>query len=1008
MRTQDQSPSGARAAEDLLDSWKQIASFLRTSVRSVQRWEKTEGLPVYRHQHAKLGSVFAYKGELESWRAGRGLGEMGTAATPNAGTRIEDWKDDVQRAVVQVSDQPELALGAAARESATHFVGRKSQLEELNKYFDGAAKGSTSFICLGGDAGLGKTTLLDTFVCGLREQARPFAVARGRSSERLAGSEAYLPLLEALESLVEGSGGEAVAALMRLVAPTWYVQVAPLWATAEGSFQSVLEEARTASPERLKRELALFLREISAARPLVMVLDDVHWADPSTVEILAYLARKLDGSNLLVLLAYRATELVLHDHPFRSVKNELQERGLVQDLAMEFLTRENVGVYLDEMFGDHDLPATLTEFLFARTSGNPLFLADVVRHLVDRGFLVEQDGRQQLNAPLENLDRELPQSVRSMVERKLERLDAKDRELLGVASIQGQEFETAVVASVLEADPASVEASLERLGRLHRLVGSSGARKLPGGVLSVRYRFIHVLYQNALHDALAPSRRVELSRLVADALLTCHGDRWSTIAAQVALLLEAGHDTSGAADAFMVAARSAALIHANDEAMSLARRSITNAEELPAEDRHPRVLAAAAHLAALCQLSGRYDDAIVASEVAIAAARELGDVEAEVDAICGIATAHFFVKRLDQSYKYAKQALEVARAAGSEFGIATAEAILAREKMAIGEIDAADAHFARATPVLSHHRSQTAHSVDALGFLLLLHAWRLDYVAVDEATAWWTKQVAALDVHFITPHFYLGMALGNRGRLGEAIETVTKGFRLADMNNDSWHVCRLPNTLGWLSREVEDCEDALRLDEQSAMIARQLGYQEAEANAHVNMARGLTDFGEHERALAELRQAERLFKEDIWFRWRYNIRLQSELARHWMAVEDLGQAAKHAEATLELAERYRAPKYIADAYATLGDIAALEDRPDDVHQHFGAATQALARNPCPTLLWRVLSRYRQFALRSRDHERADMLRQRCGTIIDGLADSLKEDETRKRFLKSKAVKTATG
>jgi tetratricopeptide (TPR) repeat protein len=1000
-----ESSTEGRSSEQPLDSWKQIASFLRTSVRSVQRWEKTEGLPVHRHQHAKLGSVYAYRSELERWRAGRGLGEMGTAAIPRSGSAIEDWQAEVSAAVMRLDRRVQPVLGAAAVGNDPDFVGRRAELDELRRTYDQREVG---LVTVGGDPGLGKSRLLDVFLDDLAQSGERFTVARGHCSERLAGTEAFVPVLEALESLVEGVGGDDLAALTRLVAPTWYVQVAPLWATADPAFESILEEARAASPERMKRELAALVRAVASARPLVVVLDDMHWADPSTVELLAYVAKKVTGVGFLVLMAYRTSELVLNDPPFRAAKHELEERGLSRDLVLEFLTRDEVVQYLRAVCPDNLLEPALVDFLHERTGGSPLFLAELVRHLVDRRVLLNSSEGWRLEAPIDSLADEIPQSVRSMVERKLDRLELDDRELLSVAAVEGNEFETAVVAAVLERSPADIEAALQRIARLHRLLVPIAERELAGGCLSLRYRFVHVLYQNALFDAVAPSRRRSLGVEVAQQLMRCHGERWNLVASQVALLFESGAEFAAASDALLVAARQASRLYANEESVRLGHRAMANAERLEPAARHPRVLAAARHVADVCHLSGRYHEAIEASETAAKAARELGDVEAEVDAIGGASTALFFLKDLDRSYAAAKHAHDIAEAAGNQSALATADAMLAREHMALGQLDEAESYFDGAVAVLRTKETQTAQSADAVGFKILLHAWRLEYDRVEEVTAWWTKQVARLDVHFVTPHFYLGMAFGNQGRLGEAIEVVTEGFRLADLNNDPWHVCRFPNTLGWISREIEDREDALRLDEQSVAIAAQLGYQEAEANAHVNMARGLTEFGEHDAALAHLRKAEQLFQEDTWFRWRYNIRLQAELAHHYLAVENLADAKVHATKGLELAITARAPKYIASAHARFAEMAILEDRPKDAWSAFTASLAALDATPCPTLSWRIQARYAAFADQMGDAARADRLRAECGATIKKLAGSLRDDAARTRFLKSEAVVRTVG
>ena len=128
-----------------------------------------------------------------------------------------------------------------------------------------------------------------------------------------------------------------MAQVMKVVAPTWYVQLAPLVAD-DSSFARVREEAKVASQERLKRELAAFLQEVARLQPLVLFLDDLHWADASTVDLLAYVGSKCAAMRLLLVLSYRPSDLLLSQHPFLHVKLELQGRGVCREILLAFLS----------------------------------------------------------------------------------------------------------------------------------------------------------------------------------------------------------------------------------------------------------------------------------------------------------------------------------------------------------------------------------------------------------------------------------------------------------------------------------------------------------------------------------------------------------------------------------------------------------------------------------------------------------------------------------------------
>jgi predicted ATPase len=467
--------------------------------------------------------------------------------------------------------------GVAADVKEKLFVGRQKELTELRAALESAAAGHGRVCCLSGEPGIGKTTVVETFLRELSTSSAAYYLARGRCSERLAGSEAYLPVLEALDALL-GGGDESLARLMSMVAPTWYGQIA----------DHVQTESRVASQERLKRDLVALLEELQRRRPVVIFLDDLHWADASTIDVLAYAATRCASQRILIVASYRPADLSVN-HPFVRVKLELQGRGLCREIPMEFLTRAEVDRYLCLQFPDHLFPPELSARIHDKTAGNPLFVADLIRFLRDRGVFADHEGRWVMVKQLAEIANDLPESVRSMIEKKIAQLNEADHRLLLTASVQGYEFDSASVSSALAIEAADVEERLDALERIHGLVSLVREHELPDRTLTLRYRFVHVLYQNALYASLRPTRKVSLSAAVAEALLRHHDTECSTIASELAMLFEAARDFERAAQYFLLAAEQAARVSANKEAVLLARRgldALTRIAETPERAQH--------------------------------------------------------------------------------------------------------------------------------------------------------------------------------------------------------------------------------------------------------------------------------------------------------------------------------------------------------------------------------------------------------------------------------------
>ena len=361
-------------------------------------------------------------------------------------------------------------LGPAPTPVPRHTVGRQKELAELRAGLESAAAGRGLFLCVTGEPGIGKTTLVEDFLAELAAAGRACTVARGRCSERLAGAEAYLPFLEALESLLHGAGGEAVARVMKVVAPTWYAQVVPR-AAEDSSFARVLLEEKAASQERLKRELGAFLQEVSRPRPLAPV--------PRRPALGRCLDRRPAGLHRQQVRG-AAAPAGAHLPPHGPVAEQASVRpGQAGPPGARRLPRGRPGV-LDPP-GHRALP------------GPGVPRAPLPGGV--RGPDPRQDGRQ---SALHGRPAALPARpagarpgagplgvgaiaprpgaraarVGAQHDRAEDRLSSARRtgRLLVAASVQGSEFDSAVVARALALDAAEVEEQLERLERVHAFV----------------------------------------------------------------------------------------------------------------------------------------------------------------------------------------------------------------------------------------------------------------------------------------------------------------------------------------------------------------------------------------------------------------------------------------------------------------------------------------------------------------------------------------------------------
>ncbi|MDQ6802882.1 MAG: protein kinase [Acidobacteriota bacterium] len=457
---------------------------------------------------------------------------------------------------------------------ARHVVGREDERARIVERF-GKARGEV--ISVTGEAGLGKTTLVEECLAQAGERTRG-VIAVGRCSERLAGSEAYLPILEALAALVKSD--RTLAQTLKLLAPAWYRQVAPAEPSAPHS-----TSPPAAGQERLKREMTAFFEEATRSRPIILFLDDIHWADASTIDLIGYLAAHLGEMRLFIITTARQSELLLRKHSFLQLTRELQPRGSLEQFSLHFLSWDDLQKYIQLEFPDHRFGEDFQSLIYQKTEGSPLFMVDLLRYLRDQKVIALRDGVWTLTREVGEIEQEIPASVRSMIDRKIDQLSDEQRRILIAASVQGAEFDSVVVARALEMDAAEVEETLAQLDRIHELISAIGEREHADGTPSLRYRFVHVLYQNNLYASLGPAKKVTLSSKVADALRKVSAASIAPVASQLALLYETARDFGQATHFFLVAAQHARRLFANQEAILLARRGLDCAKRIanPAE-----------------------------------------------------------------------------------------------------------------------------------------------------------------------------------------------------------------------------------------------------------------------------------------------------------------------------------------------------------------------------------------------------------------------------------------
>jgi DNA-binding winged helix-turn-helix (wHTH) protein/predicted ATPase len=457
------------------------------------------------------------------------------------------------------------------------LVGRRRDLDRLGRALERAEAGERQLVFVSGEPGIGKTTLIEAF---LRTAAAGPSrwVAKGDCIEQYGAGEPYLPVLTAVERLCRGADADDRVARLRRAAPTWLAQIPSLIdpATHEALTQRL---AGTTQP-RMLRELAAFLEAVATDRVVVVWLEDLHWADTSTLAALAFLARRSDRARLLLLGTYRSADALAADHALTQVRHELRLHGHCQEIALAPLTSGEVTEYLRARLAGGPVGDAVSRHVHERTDGNPLFMVTVVDDLLGRGLVTRAADGWNLDAR-SGAKPEVPETLRQLIEEEFQRLAPADQRLLEAASVGGVDFAAAAVASALGEPADAVETRCQGLARSGRFLRLGGAVDWPDGTMTTGYTFLHALHHDVLYAGIPAGRRRDLHARLGERLERAFARRPREVAAGLAMHFERGRDGARAVQYHRLAGETALERAAHAEAIAHLSRAREALAALP-------------------------------------------------------------------------------------------------------------------------------------------------------------------------------------------------------------------------------------------------------------------------------------------------------------------------------------------------------------------------------------------------------------------------------------------
>lgn len=813
------------------------------------------------------------------------------------------------------------------------FVGRQNELQLLGETLEQALQGNGSILFLSGEAGSGKTELLSEFGRLAQEQHENLVIASGMCDAQTGVGDPYLPFREILNLLtgdveskvkqgiisVENAGrlkrmlgysaqiivehgpdlvgtfvpwGKLVAqASVTVAKKAGWVQKVEEFSQTRKSFEEGIDQ------NQIYEQYVNVLKALAQNTPLIIMLDDLQWADSASIGLLFRLARRLEGSRILVIGAQRPDEVVAgrnHErHPLDKVLSEIKRYfgDVVIDLDKSNLesSRNFVDTYLDEF--DNSLDESFRATLCTHTGGNPLFTIELIHNLQERGDLEKNATGQWIVGPTFSWA-DLPPRVDAVIEERLDRIDTSLRESLVIASIEGQVFTAEMVAHVRNQSARELVSEFSgSLVKQHRLVDALGIDRIGRQRLS-RYRFRHNLIQLYLYETMDDVERSYLHEDVGMALESLYSDLADQFAVALALHFESAEIADKALHYLRLAGKNAAAQFANDEALNYYNRALNYldtgdnigrfellslretiytlkgnhqlqaldllelerlAEELDATDNGERRSEIATRRSRFAHITGDKTEAVTAAQNAVEWALS-PDRLAQGQLAWGTA-----LNRLAE-YNDAQRHLEASR------DICVAHDLKPTQISCLinlgvvhnykGEAAIARQYYLQAIDLCNQYgglRSRTRATLN-LG-VIDVHEGKLEQAAEHFSQAYKLFRTYGERRGESQARGNLGYARLRTGHYDQARHAFTEALRIQSEIGFRSAESSTLNNLGWAATDLGEYAEAYRLHGEARQIANEIGDRHHECGAMVGLGFALLAQHRFEEAIAMLRQA---------------------------------------------------------------------------------------------------------------------------------------------------------
>jgi len=887
------------------------------------------------------------------------------------------------------------------------IVGREDALAQLDKCLTKALNGKRQVIFITGDAGIGKTTLLDVF--HQRAGSHPnLRIARGQCVEGFGGKEAYYPVLEALGQWFRAEDGGPVLHTLAKQAPTWLIQFPSLVKAEQRA--ALQKEILGATRERMVREICEALESLTAQDALVLVLEDLHWVDPSTLDFISAFARRRGPAKLLLLGTYRPADVIISHSPLKALKQDLVIHNLSCEIGLERLEESDIAEYIAIKFAGANFPTGFANLIYRHSGGNALFMVTILQNMVKKGLIAQADEGWTLTVAFEDVDLSVPETLDQLIEMQFQQLSPLEQRILRSASVAGERFSVWAITTAAEVAPDMIEETCERLAERLQFIQAAGIHEMANGQISTHYDFRHSLYREVLYRRLSETMRSKLHLLLAQRLKAFYNLCRQELASELALHFEGGRDHEQAVRYLILAAENAAGRFAYRDSIEILQHALQLAEKVgpaPRNELEVQVLECIgnAHFAL---------GALVPSAEAYAAAAERAQLAglkaAQLHALTSAMYPLGFIDPV-QGIAALEEAVKVSMSINNPAQLASTQMLASGCRLVFGTWSRADADLCTSSyetllqldpsKLDPYQRIAYAH----VALLKGNYAETLDLCerSVSEASVSRVGHVVNFLVNFGALSART-IAFLYKGELGKALQLTQVGRASPDENLALYWQASFREAS--LRTQVFDFEGARRICQETGKVGGEHPIFYGQTIHQMAVGYIALHSGDYPQAIELFRDVyepptgPKFFLH--WW-WRLMARLESSNAR--LMSEDLSQARISADDFLKSALATADPFLHALAWDLIARVAMAENNTADARGSIEQALAIIEKFEIPAAAWQVCATAWQVHERLKEHKKAEANRERAEDCILKIANSFAPGEPlRAKFLEARPVR----